>query len=229
MIFLNARSTSSRFGTGISTGWPFLGWVFCVGFASAIGRKASAVDGDLLETFQAELRVQCKFVLIGAGFVNVNLQGRDTDAIWFGLQGILISASNASKLLWGAGRTDEEAEALREARRPLRESVEVDDSSPLNTRKVRNSFEHFDERLDTYFGAGKGHIYAGRNIGPPDMIVIDDKPPPDHFGHFDPETLVLTFWEQTIELGPVVAEARLILERIKGIQGSGPRPEAPDA
>lgn len=105
------------------------------------------MDRHLLRIFQGELETQCKFVLTGAQIVNQNLGGGGTDGVWFGLQGILISASNASKLLWGAGRTNQQAKGLREARRPLRESVDVEDSSPLNSREIRNSFEHFDERL----------------------------------------------------------------------------------
>lgn len=107
--------------------------------------------------------------MIGAKIVDNDLQGHGMDEVWF-----LISASNASKLLWGAGNTDEEAEALRGARKPLRESVEVEDSSPLNSRKLRNSFEHFDERLDTWFGKSQNHNYVGRNVGPPNMILIDN-------------------------------------------------------
>lgn len=179
------------------------------------------MEDHLLSIFQAELGTQCKFVIMGAQQVNAALkqQSPGTDGVWFGLQSILISASNASKLLWGAGRTDKEAQALHEARRPLRESVGVDDSSPLNSRRVRNSFEHFDERIDDWFKASENHNYVGRNIGPPNMIVIDGAPPDDHFGHFDPSTSVVTFWDRSAELNPIVGEAEKILGVLQNLRG----------
>lgn len=70
------------------------------------------MEDHLLRIFQAELETQCKFVLMGAHQVDSALEQNAIDGVWFGLQSILISASNASKLLWGAGRTDAEAKAL---------------------------------------------------------------------------------------------------------------------
>jgi hypothetical protein len=121
------------------------------------------VDEYLLEIFQDELHTQCQFIVIGARLANANLGPPGTKgnlrAVWFALQGLLVAASNASKLLWGSRQ-----EPLLEARRPLRESVGVDDSSPLSSRRVRNDFEHFDERLEVRFGGGKRGRYLGRNI-----------------------------------------------------------------
>ncbi len=187
------------------------------------------MDDRLLWIFQAELKTQCEFVVIGAQIANANLTGErpHTRAIWFGLQGVLISASNASKLLWGTGRTDKEVEQRAEERRPLRESVQVDDSSPLKSRRIRNSFEHFDERLMAWFGErGEKNPYLGRNISEPGGIVVGAEPTPDHFGHFDPSTCVLTFWEESVELNPLVAEAERILDCLQHLRG---RPVAPDA
>lgn len=176
----------------------------------------------MLKIFQAELELQCDFVTIGATQVNKALPHRDHGQIWFGLQGILISASNASKLLWGAGRTADEVAKLHEARQPLRESVSVDDSSPLNARGVRNSFEHFDERIDKWFEMSKNHIYLGRNIGDPGGIIVGGDIPQDHFGHFDPSTSIVTFWDRSAELNPIVREAQKILDRLNALRG-GPK------
>jgi hypothetical protein len=171
------------------------------------------MDERLLEIFQGELRSQCEFAVIGAQLVNANLgpngNGR---TVWFALQGILVAASNASKMLWGSRQ-----EPVLEARRPLRESVEVDDSSPLSSRRVRNDFEHFDERLETWFGRG-GHIYLGRNIGPPGSIQVTGQTATDVFGHFDPSTATVSFWENAADLNAIVAEAQRILGRLDEIE-----------
>jgi hypothetical protein len=181
------------------------------------------VDDWLLGIYQAELRTQCEFMVMGARFVDGNLgPGGNGTAVWFGLQGILVAASNASKMFWGSRQ-----EPVIEARRPLRESVAVDDQSPLSSRKVRNDFEHFDERLEDWFATSSNHNYLGRNIGPPDMIVIADQVPTDHFGHFDPSTAIVSFWENSADLRAIVAEAERILARLNEIKDRGSRPSAP--
>ena len=175
------------------------------------------MDDKLLSIFQDELGNQCEFILIGGRQVNACLQQNGpTDLIWFALQGMLVSAANASKLLWGS-RTED---ALK-ARRQLRESVGVTDDSPFSSRRVRNDFEHFDERLEAYFESAQGHVYFGRNIGPPDAFKVDGQVP-QQFGHFDPSTTIVSFWERSVSLQRVVAEAERVMCALHDI-GKGPR------
>jgi hypothetical protein len=165
------------------------------------------VDDHLLKIFQTELGTQCEFILIGGRQVNAYLEVRQSQPIWFALQGMLVSAANASKLLWGS-RTEE---AL-EVRRQLRESVGVTDESPLSSRRLRNDFEHFDERLERWFGQSQDHNYIGRNIGDPEGIVVVGRGvPDDKFGHFDPSTTIVSFWEQSASLRDIVSEAERII------------------
>jgi len=167
------------------------------------------MDESLIEIFQRELRIQCSFVVRGAVQVNAGLKEMDADGVWFALQGILISASNASKLLWGTNAK------VKAARASLRESVQIEDDSPLNNRLVRNSFEHIDQRITKWFGPkGSAHMYVGRNIGAPDSVKIEGEPLAEAFGQFDPKTSELTFWEESIELQAVVAEAERIIDAI---------------
>ena len=182
------------------------------------------MNGHLLRIFQLELETQCKFIILGAQAVNEGLAERraNSDQVWFGLQGILVSAANASKLLWGS-----RAEPVLETRRPLRESVSVTDDSPLSSRRLRNDFEHFDERLEDWFGASEDHIYIGRAIGPKGSIVsIRGKEPEQLFGQFDPTTATVAFWERSVIVNDVVAEAERILSILQDDRAG---PGAPNA
>lgn len=174
------------------------------------------MDGHLLSTFQSELRAQCEFILIGGRQVNAHLEERQpTQPIWFALQGMLVSAANASKLLWGS-RTEEALEARRE----LRESVGVTDASPLSSRRLRNDFEHFDERLEEWFDKSRDHIYIGRLIGDPDGIIVDGwGVPEDKFGHFDPSSTLVSFWERSACLQDIVSEAERIITALQACRG----------
>jgi len=59
--------------------------------------------------------------------------------LWLSL--LLNCAANVSKLLWGVKKT------LAAERRRLREYFQVTDASPVKDRKLRDHFEHFDERI----------------------------------------------------------------------------------
>ena len=174
------------------------------------------MDQPLLKIFQLELATQCEFILIGGKQVNAHLEARQsTPPIWFVLQGMLVSAANASKLLWGS-RTEE---AL-EARRQLRESVDVTDHSPLRSRRLRNDFEHFDERIEEWFDKSQDHNYIGRLIGDPDgVIVVGRGVPEDKFGHFDPSTTQVSFWERSASLQDIVSEAERIIAALQNLRG----------
>lgn len=69
-------------------------------------------------------------------------------------QSILTAGALVSKMLWPPGNV---AKAKRgraiERSRAILSALAIDDDIPvLSNRTVRNSFEHFDERLDDYFG-----------------------------------------------------------------------------
>jgi hypothetical protein len=167
------------------------------------------VDQHLLEIFQYELGTQCKFIVIGGSIVDqqTHSENTDVDAVWFALQGMLISAANASKLLWGSKSSEDLL-----ARKELRESVEVDEQSAFYSRKLRNDFEHFDERLEVWFEANAHHMYLGRNIGRLATLIAPAPKPGDIFGHFDPEAATVSFWERSTELIPLASEAERILQ-----------------
>jgi hypothetical protein len=181
------------------------------------------MEGQLLRIFQGELETQCEFIVMGAGQVDASLQTSNPmnfTAVWFGLQGILVSAANASKLLWGS------RVRVREERRTLRHSVEVTDNSPLNSRRLRNDFEHFDERIEEWFATSKNHNYFGRSIGR-NAIFVEGAPPTDAFGNFDPPTATVTFWERSASLKEVVEEAQRILGLFETLKYSWPRSATP--
>jgi len=60
--------------------------------------------------------------------------------------------------------------------RTLRTALGIKGSPLLESRKVRNALEHFDDRSDRYFEAGH-RMVVDRNIGPKNrLVVIGDKP-----------------------------------------------------
>jgi hypothetical protein len=184
--------------------------LFAVGYLNhiaAVEAEQRARLDELTEGISADEDEQ-EFILRAEKIRSATKEERALDLsrrTWFALQAILSAAANLSKLLWGSGRNPE----AEERRAALRESLEVGDDSPLKSPRVRNQFEHIDEKLDGL----EGRPYAGRTIGPIDSPFLDVGEPKFRFGHWDPETGVVTFWDYSISILEIVAE----VERIHAI------------
>jgi hypothetical protein len=84
---------------------------------------------------------------------------------------------NLSRYFWPSKQNSKRNSpfaTLAEARAfKLREAFSVTDESPLRDRALRDSLEHFDERLDRYFlGLDSGMIFPDPMIGPYQMAKI---------------------------------------------------------
>lgn len=162
--------------------------------------------------FYFELRLQCAVLLRAAADlaaadrapVVMPSTGGLSDSHWVALQQLLVAGANISKLLWGSrGRR-------AQARKDLRESIGVDDDSPLRDTDLRNYFEHMDKEIEAYFSGSPQRNYRGRNIGR--AIKSEDG---TDFGHYDPISGDVTFFTRTINVPHLVAEAGLMCARIQ--------------
>jgi len=168
------------------------------------------MDDRLIELFKLELETQCKMADIAAEDLDAGLASSSVGRVWGAIQGVLIAAGNAAKLLWGS--QGPEVEAMR---KPLRDLVGVADDSPLRKRTVRNAFEHFDERLVEWFEKQGDEPLAIRSIAPTGLpLVSGPKGPPAHFGRFDPQNGIVIFWNKEISLIDLLRELRQIQDRL---------------
>lgn len=157
----------------------------------------------LLRVFQRQVEFQLGALLNANGRLVSALAQDDMPPVWYAVEGLLTAAANASKALWGQGQ------AANDARRPLRESLGVADDSPLSARRMRNHFEHFDERLDEWWVKSPAHNIADMNLMPSGAIVGLDQL--GMFRQLDPQTLELIFWGDTFNIPEIVGEALRIL------------------
>ncbi|MCB0994929.1 MAG: hypothetical protein KDB21_07545 [Acidimicrobiales bacterium] len=162
------------------------------------------MDENVMRVFAAELELQCRMIQMGAAGLNHALQAGDGLGVWFYLQSILVSAANVSKIVTGKGRDR------------LRERLRLDVATlAITTRSVRNDFEHFDERIEKWYGPEGGQIYVGRYVGPPDALRITAPHRPDRLFHrFDPSSNLVSFWDNEVDVQQLVTEAEMIHERV---------------
>jgi hypothetical protein len=147
----------------------------------------------LLNIFQMEINRQCKFSIIAIEQIEEGLANNDSDLIWYSIQNLLVAVANISKIFWPPKNP--------EKRKKLRESLNIQDNSPLKSRDFRNSFEHFDERLERWAKSSKRHNFIDSNLGSSNMIKGIDQE--DYLRNFNPENWVLTFRGDKYELEPI--------------------------
>ena len=178
----------------------------------------------LLRVLFYEVATQCRLVLFAASDLQGALEairarrGMPRNQVelllrpWVPLQGIMIAAANIAKILWGSDerKTTRARRERREAtRQHIRKALAVTDASPLKARGVRNWFKHIDEKLEERMGEEKPGPIVMRGIGPPNMI--HGAKPDSAFGHFDPATWELSFWDRSLPVLGVVREVERIL------------------
>jgi hypothetical protein len=155
-----------------------------------------------LRIFQQQLRDQCQFFWLGVQSLEIGHKKNDHVQVWYGVQNILTAGANISKMLWGSkGRR-------ADARRRLRESVEVSDDSPLRDVTMRNHYEHMDERIDRWWDSSETKIYVDKNIGSGSVSGLDTM---DNFRWLNPSTGDLIFWGETFNLRSLAVEVDRIL------------------
>jgi hypothetical protein len=171
------------------------------------------MDTHLLRIFQRQVENQCFGALMAAETAQGALNPLNQDVFWSSIQNCLTAVANISKALWGqTGKYSAE-------RKPLRDSLDVGDDSPLKPTSMRNNFEHFDERLDDWYATSANHNYLDHMIGPPN--IVGGFADTDMFRVFDPTTAELVFWGKRYPLKTIMDEVGR-LHPIAHTEGSKP-------
>ncbi|MDB5338393.1 MAG: hypothetical protein JWN70_4012 [Planctomycetaceae bacterium] len=163
------------------------------------------MDAVLLRTFQEQVALQCRFLLLATEELEKSLNDENCTIlrVFFALQNLFGAGANIAKALWGKHGTPPEN------RKALGESVGISDDSPLKRVSMRNNFEHFDERIDRWWKSSNGHNFADLNIGP--NVTLDDI---DSFRSFNPTTSDLSFWGQKFNVQELIDEVCAILPKL---------------
>jgi len=154
------------------------------------------MDKHVLRTFQREVELQCQFALIAVKDLNSANEAKDMPRLWYSLQSFLVAVANVSKLLWNP-KVHMSRRALA-----LRQSLGVQNNSPLQPKLFRNPIDRFDERLEEWAMASKRHNVVDSNVVSPGMISGID--PQDELRNFDHSRCAVTFQGEEHELQPVI-------------------------
>lgn len=151
-------------------------------------------------------------------------------------EAVVSEAAMVAQLLWpdtrkGPGETRaacKRREAYANQRgATLRQLLGVEDDSPIRAKALRNSIQHFDERLDAVTMDPPRIILRG-NIGPIDMISGIQGLEDMHLHHFNPADGRYTVLGDSVSIPDVSEELQTILLRAAtALQQSNERPWPP--
>lgn len=119
----------------------------------------------------------------------------------------------------------------RERGQALRHLLELPNSHPLRSRKLRNLYEHYDEQLHEWLETESAGIYAGPMWlpgRPASMTIGDDTVPwPSIFRVYDPQTHTLSIGSTVYPLPEIVQALERLLNSL--IEHRLPSPFTDDA
>lgn len=173
------------------------------------GKASGDVWGDGLDPFIRDFFVrevlrQAQFGMDAWGALHSSLKQSAIDhvEIWANVQAFLVAAGIASRLLWPTAQKSQARGAA------LRQMLDVAEDSPLVSRRIRDSFEHFDERLEAWADeirrGPQPAMIGDSNVGP--LASIEGADPQHFLRHLDHTTWTLYFRGERYELTPVARE-----------------------
>ncbi len=192
----------------------------------------------LLKLFYEEILRQCDFVIMAFNDLEKLLQKRhekmiadiqrghidiDPDRtfdhsetitrVFLLLQTILISCANLSKIFWPSSMSDKNKKKECDERgKNLRKELDIGDDHVLKNRIMRNSFEHFDERLHSWFNESEHHNFLDTNIGP--LGAVGGIATKDIMRWYDPVRHWLIFRGTVYKLNEVIIAVKKLRETI---------------
>ncbi len=140
-----------------------------------------------------EIVLQSQIAERAASRLPINPSGFDHVEVWCSIQSILAAAGNVSKILWSTSSTETKARSKN-----LRKMLSIEDDNILSDRKFRNHFEHYDERIQTWFENRSSGVYV-------DLAFNPFEPTPweiPQFYHraYNQVDKIVTFRDETLDL-----------------------------
>jgi hypothetical protein len=191
-----------------------------------VARSRRPLTPMVQEVFLVEIRRRCADAVIAAQLFGLGQTLGNHDLEWLALGTIVSSAAYISRLTGG------NSGERRAERASLRALLGIDDHSVLHQASVKASMGHIDERIFEALEDGRLSGFIDYNILDVSLLKFSGhpaNPQPAFLLNFNPETGIVTFYEDQISIPEVLAEIRRIFplvdaaleqpRRIGGLQG----------
>lgn len=135
---------------------------------------------------------------------NGNHDCKNDDVILDILQNIILNVAGVSRFFWPSKNT---GFYLVRANK-LREVYKINDSNVLRNREMRNSIEHFDEKLDNFLNEFSSGIIMPKYVGP--ITYVEDNRTFFRAYFYDEQVFKMLNVEYKIK--PIITEIRRLHE-----------------
>lgn len=162
-----------------------------------------------------EIRRNCDFAILAfedmskyANAVNNN----ELNRFWLSTESFLIAVANISKILWPTppdpckkcNFRPQPNVAMTSRRESLRKLLSVEESSLIRSRKFRNHFEHYDERIEEWATRPGKKLIFDSNIGAVKSIIQNSNQSISHRRNFDSSNFVLYFGDEEYHVNEII-------------------------
>jgi len=155
-----------------------------------------------------EIVLQSKIAQRAAERLRATHDDFDDIETWCSIQSILVAAGNVSKILWPNEKYKVRGEKLRQL-------LKVEKDNPLSSRKFRNHFEHYDERIDEYFEGNAQGVYVDLAMNPSLRSGIFGFPPLNTHRGYNTFNNTLLFRGEVLDLNTILLALENILNNCK--------------
>ncbi len=146
--------------------------------------------------FIGEIVMQSKIAERAAERLPSTTDHFDSLEVWCSIQSILVAAANVSKILWPQRKMSVARGEM------LRTLLNIDDSNLLFDRKLRNHFEHYDERIEKWFEKNCSAVYMDPIID--SFESVWGRNTVSRHRVYDPMTQILTFRGESVDLAAIL-------------------------
>lgn len=158
----------------------------------------------------------CKIAADGMDNELFKLKNKDfnSDLFWYHCQTFILYSANISKLLWTSYRPKQKVNYQKE-RAELRTELKIKEDNILRNKRVRNAFEHIDEKMENHqfnihMDKVFGELYKYMSYGD----KTEDEIKKNIFRLYVPHKKELLFYGESINISEMYAEILEIQERI---------------
>jgi hypothetical protein len=189
------------------------------------------MDDWVTRIYVNEVLSQAEAAEIAAADLQTAVRAVDFARAFAAVQSLLGAGAMISKLLWpnpararpNGEPLNQAEEALRQATllrgRTLRSVLKAKDLPILENRKVRNAFEHFDDRLDAHFQTGS-RVVIDRGIGSKGQAVSvcddEESTAPEYLRFIDPRAGTVSVLDDELSLRDLYSAICEVAARAKG-------------
>jgi hypothetical protein len=167
-----------------------------------------------------EIRRNCDFAVLACGDMTKCANALNNDQLnrfWLSAESFLVAVANISKILWPSPPTSPCKKCnfqpqlnpeMTSRRESIRKLLSVEDSSPLRSRKFRNHFEHYDERIEEWATKPAKQLIFDSNIGAVKSIIQNPSQSVSYRRNFDSSNFVLYFDDEEYHINEIIRSVK---------------------